>query len=428
MIRQEQWQHLRVLIRQWCAEHAGVDSVEEAEQLAQEVAQQAGAAVVEETLPGLGGRRSYERSSRPCGCGRKAKFMGYRRRDVGTLFGVVSVERAYYYCRHCATGVAPWDGQQGLSSRLWTAGVKALVCEVAGRLSYGETVQLLSRALGVALEESSAELIVAEVGGRLREEEREWTEGGEDAREWVGRRPRRLYVTLDGSHAHIDGAWHEVKTGVVFDSVSGEDGLDACGAKAYVAAQEPAEAFGERVYQWAAQAGVEASEAVVVVGDGAEWIWNLAEHHYPQATQVLDFWHTCEHLHQLAVDYYGEGSRQGQRWVREQREKLRTQGPAPVLRALRRMRGTTAAQAEAVHRETQYFTRNAHRMDYPRFRANGLMIGSGPVEAACKVVVGQRLKRSGMRWKGAGADAILAVRAALLSRQYDRIRAAARAA
>ena len=271
---------------------------------------------------------------------------------------------------------------------------------------------------------------MCEVGSRMRAEQAALMAGLEsgDITPLVARAPNRLYVGMDGTSAHIDGSWHEVKTGVVYEGRPDEQGMDeACGA-GYVAAQEPAEQFGSRLYMAAAQAGVQVARESVVIGDGAEWIWNLADHHYLGATQILDLWHACEHIHALARAYYGEATEQGNRWAQEHCRSLKQSGPGKLLRALRRMKPRTEEQREAVRLETGYFTRNKRRMRYPEFRRQGMMIGSGPVEAGCKIVVGQRLKGAGMRWSKKGADACLAVRTALLSQQPQLVTQAAKAA
>jgi len=430
MVRLPELSNLREVARTWVQECGGAGSVEEAEELAVALQREVGRVLVEEAMTPLGREASYEGSSIACECGRRAKFKGYRARCISTLCGVVRVERAYYYCSHCRSGYVPWDGRQGLTVRLWTPGVKALVSEVAARLSYGETVEFMERTTGLRLEESSSEALVSEVGARLREREqarvREYQAG--ELPPPLRKAPGRLYVGLDGTSAHIEGSWHEVKVGVVYEGVPGKEGVDECRRPRYVAAQEGAESFGWRVYGEAAGAGVEQAGETVVIGDGAEWIWNLAAQHYPQATQIVDYWHACEHIHELAGEYYGPETAAGQRWAREQCRKLKERGPAGLLRALKRMRPRTAEQAEAVRRERGYFRGHAKRMQYPEFRRRGLMIGSGPVEAACKTVVGQRVKRSGMRWGAAGLDAVLAVRTAVLNGDYDQIRLQARAA
>jgi hypothetical protein len=417
-------------VREWAQEHVEVASVEEAEQLALEIGHVVAQTVAEGSIRKIAGQATYEGSSRECECGRRAKFVGYRERDLGTLCGVIRVERAYYRCRHCRTGALRWDESQGLTNRLWTPGVKALVAELSARLTYGETTELLGRLTPVRMEESSAEQIVAEVGGRVRsaEEARRAAALAGDSSLGCEASPDRLYVEMDGSHAHIDGSWHEVKTGMVFEAESDEDGIDTAGVKQYVSAQEPAERFGERLYTAAVEGGLVRAGEVVVIGDGAEWIWNLADHHYPGATQVVDYWHACQHIHDLAKGLYGEGSAQGRRWARERCKSLKTRGLTPLLRALRRRRARTPEQVEAINAALRYFTNHARRMRYHEFRRRGLMIGSGPVEAACKNVVGHRLKRAGMQWSHDGADHVLSLRCLVLSKQFDDIRRHARAA
>ena len=116
------------------------------------------------------------------------------------------------------------------------------------------------------------------------------------------------------------------------------------------------------------------------------------------------------------------------RWVRDHCGRLREHGPKLLLRALGRFRTKRPEAAEAIQAARRYFTNHEKRMDYPEFRRRGLMIGSGPAEAACKVVVGLRLKQAGMRWKSSGADAILALRCLVLNEQYDQIHRFAQAA
>ena len=200
------------------------ENLEQAEQLATQIAQAAGAAVVEQLLPTLAGAKSYRGSRLPCGNGHRAKFVGYRKRGVGTLYGVVDVSRAYYHCRHCHQGFSPWDKEQGLDERLWTAHVKALVVQVSARLPFRESVDLLHTTLGFRIEDSSADELMREVGGRLRAEQAALMAGIDSGEltPLVTRAPRRLYVGMDGTSAHIDGSWHEVKMGVIYEGGRGQ--------------------------------------------------------------------------------------------------------------------------------------------------------------------------------------------------------------
>ncbi len=422
-------QDLQEFARGWAREHLGTGSLEAAEAGAVEVSRIVGQAVAEEALVEAKAA-SYEGSSRPCACGRKAKFMGYRPRTLVTLVGEVVVERAYYYCRHCRRGVSPWDGAQGLGKRCYSPAVQAVVVETSARMPYGGGMEFLGRLTPLRIEESAAEGMVQDVGGRVREAQAQATEQVLSGLVPlpVGPPVERVYVTMDGSSAHIDGAWHEVKSGAVYEAQPGEDDVDTSGPKRYVSAQEPAEDFAARLYVEALHAGVHRAEEVVVLGDGAEWIWNYAGVHYPGATQIVDYWHACQHIHDLAKTQYGEGSRQGQRWAREQCTRLYEEGPARYRRALRRMQPRSPEAAEKLRTERGYFAANAERMRYPQFRDKHLMIGSGIAEAACKVVVAQRLKQAGMRWKHHGADHILALRCLVLNNQHEDIRRYAKAA
>jgi len=430
MISHEQLEDLQAYVENWVREHVGTANLEEAEATADQIARACGAGAVKALVPSTAEKRSHRGAARACACGSELRFESYRERGVGTLYAVVKVRRAYYRCRECGNTRLPWDEEQGLDSRLWTPRIKALLATLASQMSYKDTVDLLSETLGFDIEDSSATEVVGEVGQRLRSHEAARISGyacGE-LTPLVSGAPDRLYVSMDGTSAHIDNGWHEVKAGVVYEGRPDQDGIDTVHNSRYVAAQETSEQFGHRLYALAAEAGVELARETVVIGDGAEWIWNLAAHHYPGAVEIVDYWHACQHIHDLARVYYGEDNRQGRHWARKHCDALKRAGPKKLLRALVAMQPKTPEQAEAVRLASGYFQRNRERMAYARFRAAGLMIGSGPVEAACKVIVGQRLKRSGMRWSAQGADAVLAARTALLSKTPERIAKAARAA
>lgn len=227
---------------------------------------------------------------------------------------------------------------------------------------------------------------------------------------------------MDGTYAHTDGSWHEVKTGVVFEGkLSAEEEeppRDHKEGGLYVARQESSQEFGKRLYVRAKQAGLDYASEVVVLGDGAEWIWREADLHFPGYLGIIDYWHACERIHELAKVLYGEESAQGLRWAKGHCETLAEKGPDPFIRALKRRKTKTADQEEAVREQLGFFQKNRRRMGYPSYRARGMMIGSGPAEAACKTVVGQRTKQPGMRWSYEGADAILAIRRTERQRKY----------
>lgn len=418
----------------WCETEVRVDSIAEAEETILEVSRKLAETMMAAAVKKLDHKQTYDGASVVCECGEKARFVSYRGRWVRTMCGDVRVRRAYYHCTSCHSGMSPWDRKQGLDERIWSPGVKSLVGELCARLTYSEVSQLLERVLGFGVEESSQQDIVLEIGRRMRKaESRLITECFEaDAEILPELEIERLYVCVDAAKAHTDGAWHDIKTGVVFGGVPAIDKsgrvVDKMVNAKYLAAQESSDMFGRRIYLRALLSGLRSARLLVVLGDGAEWIWNIAAMHFLRRIEILDYYHACEHVWKLATVLYGEGKENGKRWAETHCHRLKESGPQSLLRALKRRKGRTQEEKEALRLERGYFQDHRKRMDYPKYLAMGLMIGSGPVESACKVVVGQRLKQAGMRWTSAGADSILALRTAVLSGQSDRIRQFAKAA
>ena len=446
-------QDLLEVVSAWFTRHGQASNLDAVEAVAEQAQRLVGQAILEVGLLQVGGKATYEGRQLPCPCGEQARFVGYRSRYVHSLCGEARVRRAYYHCPTCHRGQLPWDAAQGLSEKGQTPRLKGAVCQVMGRLVYAEGVALLWELCGVRLEESTAEAIVQEVGPRLRVEETRrvetlkakteratqaflMLEGAEEVP--VAALPvrpvqgQRLYVGADATTAHIDGGWHHVQNALVFTVSPDAKGRDTLLQRAYLAGRMDMESLGWRLRSLAALWNVGAYSEVVFLGDGAPCNWNLAATHFPTAIPILDFWHASEHVWELSRALYRQDDPAqkalGDQWVAERLESLKSEGPKPLLKVLARRQGKTEAQQEALRLARHYFTENAARMQYPKHLAAGRMIGSGPVEAACKSVVGVRLKQAGMRWSDAGADAVLAVRTTLLNGDGARLAEVARAA
>ncbi len=173
--------------------------------------------------------------------------------------------------------------------------------------------------------------------------------------------------------------------------------------------------FAQRVEREARRRGFDQAPRRVVLGDGALWIWNLADEHFPDAIQIVDLFHAKQHLWDVAKAIYGAGSDLGEQWAKQRRDELDEGKIDDVLAALR----VHAPANEEARKCLDYVARNRHRMRYPEFRAQGLCVSSGVVEAGCKVAIGTRLKRAGMHWTVAGADAIIALRCCELSGRFE---------
>jgi hypothetical protein len=444
-------QSLPSLMAGCLADQSVPQSLEEAERDVEQLVRLVADAALQHRLTQMGGRKTHQGTTIGCSCGGEARFVGYRKRHLVSLWGEAQMERAYYYCRACRKGQAPWDEAQSLNQRSSTPALKARVAEVMAQLPYHAGCRILSRVSLVELEESVAEQIVEEVGQRLRAEETQRVDaqkqraearlaerlmveefaGSETAPPLAAPRPvcgRRLYISLDGAMAHLEGDWREVKCGLVYTVEADEDGIDTLLQRSYLGVREDVESFGWRLAALGAAWNADAYEQQVAIGDGAHSNWALVSYHFPRAVQILDFLHASQHLSDAADAAYGVGTDLSRAWWKRCSDQLKQKGPDPVLAAMQSLPATDASARAIIQREYAYVQRNRDRMDYPGFRARGMMIGSGPIEATCKVLVGQRLKQSGMRWRDKGADAILAVRARLLGEEFDAIGRAARAA
>jgi hypothetical protein len=182
----------------------------------------------------------------------------------------------------------------------------------------------------------------------------------------------------------------------------------------YGAALKEAEPFGWHVYLEAERRGVRQADEVIVIGDGAHWIWKLAEMHFPDATQIVDWYHASQYLWNAGTAIYGEGTAARADWVEQQLDALWNGRIDDVLAALE----PHAQDDGAVDASISYYTTQRGRMDYPSYRARGLQIGSGTIESTCKHLVSARLKQAGMIWSEEGAEAVVSVRAWLKSGRW----------
>jgi hypothetical protein len=188
----------------------------------------------------------------------------------------------------------------------------------------------------------------------------------------------------------------------------------------YTGAIETAEEFGKRLYVEAWKRGWSRAEKKVVMGDGAEWIWNLAELHFPGAVQIVDLYHARQHLWDLARRLYPNNETGQKAWMKLHQKRLLDKGKIEKLvAAIRAIHSTNSEVVDKIRIEADYFDRNAARMRYPKFRKQHLFVGSGVIEAGCKTVIGCRLKQSGMFWTVRGANAIIALRCCHLNGRFE---------
>ena len=368
--------------------------------------------------------RGYAGSALPCECGGVLKFMDHRRRTILTLLGDLVLERAYYWCRSCGASRAPLDERLGLGGGGQSPGIVATTLLMCALHPNAQAMNVLEE-LGVPhVSVKESQRIVLEAGedvlGARDGEARAWSDEHIDPVEDVRRKPpERLAVLMDGTTAHTDGAWHEVKVGTFYPF---DEQGDAVGEKGCVATFEGVEHF-RRLWDTEAQRW-HLAEAPVVVAlcDGSPWTWNTVAEFCPGHTvQILDFYHATEHLWKLAHAIWGEGSSRAGEWVETQKTHLREGRLDAFFDGLQRW-ADAEPYRQAAQEQLRYFQTNRERLGYADALARGYPIGSGMVEAACKTIIGLREKQPGMRWRKRMAEVIAHLRCIYFSARWPNFR------
>lgn len=378
-----------------------------------------------------------ERSHRTCPCGQLARYAGRREKTFTSALGPLKLERAYYHCSACSRGFCPRDQQLGLEDTSLSPAVTRMVAAVGAMVSFEEGGQLLQDLAGVPVNAKQVERAAEALGGEIAADEKQDVAPAD--RQSL---PPTLYLGVDGTGVPMraqelkgrcgkqaDGSakTREVKLCTVWSAEARDDQdrpVRDAGSVTYTAAIESAatldtdevpSAFMQRVLREASRRSFTQAERIVVIGDGAPWIWNIAQELFPRAIQIVDRFHVKQTLSTVAKAIYGAESPQGFQWARRRHVELDAGKFSDLLRAVRRH----ADHCDEARKCFQYLHRNRNRMRYPQFEAQGLCTSSGVVEAGCKVVVGTRLKRAGMHWTLRGSNAIIALRCSRLSGRFQ---------
>ena len=348
------------------------------------------------------------------------------------------LERAYYHCAACQTGFCPRDHALGLSHSSLSPGVLRMVGLVGALVSFDEGHALLRDLAGVAVATKHVERAAEYLGREIAADEQQVVEPPPATEPLAP----TLYLGMDGTGvpmrqtelAHRPGKQpdgsaktREVKLVMVWSAErrdpEGTPVRDA-GSISYSAAIESAaqtdtddtpSAFGARVEREARRRGFDRTARQVVLGDGAKWIWHLADEHFPAAVQIVDRFHAKQHLSDVGKAIYGPTSDLGRAWSTARHAELDAGDTDALVAALTLHAGANDEARKCL----AYVEDNRHRMRYAAFRATGLCTSTGVVEAGCKVAIGTRCKRTGMHWTVAGADAIIALRCCTLSGRFE---------
>jgi len=365
-----------------------------------------------------------------CGQGHQAAFVGYRGKHLDTVLGPVELRRAYYHCVDCAGGVVPKDTELGVTNASLSPGLRAMVDRVGAGSPFARARRDLAELAGLELTTKRVDRAAEADGDALRmtvKAEAEAVAVGQLVPFGPATPVEKLYVAMDGTGVptvpadtkgrqgkYPDGRarTREVKLGVVFTQTDlDEEGRPVRdpGSSSYVATLEAVAGFGSLVNAEARRRGSAHARQLIVLGDGAPWIWNLATEYFPAATQIVDLYHAREHLHALGALVAPALGKDGPGWLAQRLAELDRGDVAALLVAAHALT-LPDLKTEQVDKALGYFETNQARMAYARFRELGFFVGSGAVEAGCRAVVAQRLKLSGMRWSVRGAAAIVSLR------------------
>ena len=374
-----------------------------------------------------------------CPCGQEAPYHESRRKQLLTMLGPVVFDRAYYLCAACHQGQSPRDGELDVVGTEYSPGVRRMMAVVGSQVSFAEGRAQLQLLAGLEVTSKAVERHAETIGTDIVEQEQRKRNRVVQLEfpDILGTVASVMYIEMDGTQLPMvrselagragrtpgqPARTREVKLGCIFTQTTtdprGRPLRDAA-STTYTGAIETAELFGPRVYAEAWERGWDRARKKVVLGDGAEWIWNIADQHFAGAIQIVDIWHAREHLWDTAAKLFPADEKFRKRWAKKLIQKLNRGRVAAVVTELLNFPTRKPELRKMLRIEADYFARNQPRMRYPKFRQQGLFFGSGVIEAGCKTVIASRLKQSGMFWTVRGANAIIALRCTRLSSKFE---------
>ena len=373
-----------------------------------------------------------------CEQGHAYEFMGYREKEVRTVLGGISVKRAYYYNAESMRGVCPKDKALDIEGTSFSPGMRRIMGRAGASSSFADAEDAIKEMAGVGVNAKEIERVchtlgeAAEVFSQTKDAHTKLA-AGETSRDRIP----YMYICMDGTGVPVvkkevvnrvgknelgQAKTREAKLGCVFT----QHRVDAQGyavrdegSSSYVGGIEAAEVFGNRLYAEAQRRRIQDAEKVCVIGDGAPWIWNIADEYFYGAIQIVDLYHAREHYGNIAKAIFGDNKESLDRWLTARKQELDAGLVAEVIKGIKQVTPRSGDKRKLCEKEMGYFEKNEQRMRYGDFRKQGLFVGSGVIEAGCRSVIGQRLKQSGMHWTMSGANSIIALRCCMASNRWE---------
>lgn len=376
----------------------------------------------------------------PCACGGTADYQELRSKSVLTAVGPAQMLRPYYLCSHCSNGQFPTDRTLDIEGTGFSSGVQRMLGVVGSECSsfrLGAEQLLLLAGLEVTAKavERVSEAIGADIAKRELAEIQKALQLELPAA--AGPPVSILYVELDGTGVPVvpkesegrkgreegqPARTREAKLGCVFTQTTVDEEGYAVRDEAsttYLGGIQTSEEFGRALYTEAYRRGWSRAVHRVVLADGQHYNWTIAQEHFPGAVQIVDLGHAREHVWELGSKLYPSDTAAKLGWTKAHQHWLDEGEIESLVASLRSICVARPELADQIQTEANYFETNAERMRYPHFRSRGFFVGTGVIEAACKTIIGGRLKRSGMFWTINGANSIIALRCCRLSGKFE---------
>lgn len=355
-----------------------------------------------------------------CECGGQAQRISKRDAKVMSVFGWVSYRRSYYGCSRCGE-------KQNRLDKIWdlhpgeVSAVMGKLLAIAGvDIAFERARRKIKEFLLVEVSDNTIRKQTQLMGQKQAHLESQWIQDSQDEA-WlqnrertIGNVPEQLYGSMDGAQVPIGEEWRELKS-LSWYRVAAVYGQEQPKAQeiSYHCDIAPAQDFGQLLWATGVKRLADKAKELIFVCDGAVWIWKLVSHYFPDAIQIVDWYHACEYLTPIAEAVFSQAAER-QKWLQKVKDWLWHGRTHKVVQACQRYLHHALA-ADAAQRAVTYYTNNQHRMDYAEYRKKGYWIGSGTVESACKQIATARLKIAGARWTISGAIATAKSRAAWLS-------------
>jgi hypothetical protein len=419
------------------------EGIGEIETQMREILRQIGISALGQYLSGLS---QPEAGKIACACGGEMAYQREREASLVSVFGRVHYRRSYYAGCGCGKGQAPLDQKLGLKPGGVSAGLSELLALGGVELAFEQANRWVEKYLLFGVSENTIRSATEARGAQQQRQEQAWIKNSQDE-DWLqarqrtlGTAPKRLYGSIDAAKARIEprcpeekamrteafrdlkvGCWYELeavppsqRSRRQQEKYDREQQVFRARNLRYYCDLMEAKQFGQLVWATGCRALADQASELIFVCDGAVWIWNLVSQYYPQAVQIVDWYHATEHLEKIAALAFLP-SDQRQAWLAETKEALWNGQVQAVIHACQHL----TDRCPKILAEIPYFLNNEPRMAYARFRAAGYAIGSGTIESACKQIVVQRLRKSGAQWSIRGAVQTAKARAAWLSGEWD---------